>query len=245
MDHPAGAPLLALCAALLWAVLLRRGRWAALALPLGALLGLAWVMGGFSASPRQLPERLPLLAAGALALALPLAAGLRGVGAGVVVLVGGALTGWWMGGAPLHGPDAARVVPVLVLLGLLVPVLHREAAAPWRAQGAALALVAGLWAAGAPGPWWLLALVLVGAGLPLAFSAAPLAEAARLPFVILLAALLAGPLLTRGAPADWMAALAPLALLLLAPATRRGGWWGPWALVAAALPAVLLAWLLR
>lgn len=248
MDHPAGAPILALCVALLWAVLLRRGRWAALALPLGALLGFAWVMGGFSATPRQLPERLPLLAAGALLLALPLAAGLRGAPGIVLALLAGAGTAWWMAGAPLTAADLQRVIPVLLLLGLLVPVLHREAAGPWRAQAALLALLAGLWAAGAPGPWLLLGLVLAGAALPFALGAGPLPEAARLPLVVLLAALLAGPLLTRGAPADWMGALAPLCALLLvppAPGGRRAAWQAPLLLLLAALPPVALAWLLR
>lgn len=247
MDHPAGAPLLALCVALLWAVMLRRGRWGVLALPLGAVLGFAWVMGGFSASPRQLPERMPLLAMGALLLALPLAAGLRGGFAGVLVLLGGAATGWWMAGAPLTEADLRRVIPVLVVLGLLVPLLHREASGPWRAPIAALALALGLWAAGAPGPWLLLALALLGAGLPLFFLGQPLAEAARLPFAMLLAAILAGGLLMRGAPADWMAALAPLGALLLGatPTGRRAAWQAPLLLLAAAAPGVALAWLLR
>jgi hypothetical protein len=247
MDHPAGAPLLALCVALLWAVMLRRGRWAALALPLGALLGFAWVMGGFSASPRQLPERLPLLALGALLLAVPLAVGLRGWAAGALVLLGGAATGWWMAGAPLTEADLRRVIPVLVLLGLTVPLLHRAAAAPWRATVAAVAMAAGLWLAGTPGPWLLLALVLLGAGLPLFFLGQSLPAAALLPFVMLMAAVLAGGLLMRGAPADWMAALAPLGALLLgaAPAGRRGAWQAPVLLMAAALPGLALAWLLR
>jgi hypothetical protein len=246
MDHPAGAPVLALCVALLWAVLLRRGRWAALCLPLGALLGFAWVMGGFSASPRQVPERLPMLALGALLLAVPLAWRPGGWVGGALVLLAGAATGWWMAGAPMTEADLRRVIPVLLLLGLLVALLHREAAGPWRAQAAALALLAGLWAAGAAGPWVLLALVLLGATLPLALAAGPLPEAGRLPLMMLLVALLASPILTRGAPADWMAALAPLAVLLLAPrlAGRRAAWQAPLVLLGCAAPAVALAWLL-
>jgi len=247
MSHPAGAPLLALCAALLWAVPLRRGAWAGLALPLGALLGFAWVMGGFSASARQLPERLPLLALAALLLAVPLAAGLRGALARGLLLAAALGTGWWMAGAPLTEADLRRTLPVLVLLFLLVPLLHREAAGPWHAQAGLLALAAGLWAGGGPGPWLLLALVLLGAGLPLGLAAGPLAEPARLPLAMLLAALLAGPLLARGAAADWAAALAPAATLLLAPrpAGKRAGWQAPLFLMGAALPGVTLAWLLR
>jgi len=217
---PYAGALLALAVSLIWALLLRGRGWVALALPLAALAGFFWVMGGFSASPRQLPERLPLLAVAGLVAALPLVP--RGWMVAWVSVLAGLGTGWWMAGAPMTEADLRRVLPVALVLALLVPVLHREAAGPWRAQAAVLALAAGLWAAGAFGPWLILSLVLLGAALPLLLAGAAMPDAARLPLVMLLVALLASPVLTRGAPQDWAAALAPLAVLLLAPRIRGG-----------------------
>jgi hypothetical protein len=55
---------------------------------------------------------------------------------------------------------------------------------------------------------------------------------------------MAGPVLARGAPTDWIAAAAPLVVLLLGPrlAGRRAAWQAPLVLgLCAALPAAL-AW---
>lgn len=239
---PYAGALLALAVSLIWALLLRGRGWGALALPVAALAGFFWVMGGFSASPRQLPERLPLLAVAGLVAALPLVLVPRGWVAALLSVLAGLGTGWWMAGAPMVEADLRRVLPVALVLALLVPVLHREAAGPWRAQAAVLALVAGLWAAGAFGPWMILALVLAGAAVPLLLSGAAMPDAARLPLVMLLVALLASPVLTRGAPQDWVAALAPLAVLLLAP-RFRGGQGLLVKLLCGAVP-VAVAWLL-
>ncbi|MCU0944259.1 MAG: hypothetical protein MUF65_02685 [Rubritepida sp.] len=244
---PYEGPLLALLLAFAGAALLRGrggGRWVGVALPLAALAGFAVTMGGFSASPRQLPERLPLLAAGALALAVLLAAVPRTWLAVALALLAGAATGWWVAGAPLTEADLRRAAPVLLVTALLVPVLYRDSAGPWRAQVAVLALAAGLWAAGTPGPWFVLALGLLAATLPLALAGAAMPEPGRLALAVLLVALLAGPVLGRGAAQDWAAALAPLIVLLLGP--RRPGAAGALALVAtAAVPVALVFGLAR
>lgn len=244
--QPYLGPLLALAVSLLLALLLRGRGLAGLALALGAFAGLWWVLGGLSASPRQIPERLPLLAAGAVVLALPLCLMGRAWLGAVLAVLGGLLTGWWMAGAPMVMADLRRVLPVLLVLALLVPLLHREATGPWRVLAAALALLGGVWAAGAPGPWFILALLLLAAALPLPLLGRPLPEPARLGAAMILAGVLAAPVLARGAPADWAGAAAPVALLLLAPmlAAGRGGWREAAAGVAAAgLPIALARWL--
>jgi hypothetical protein len=69
-------------------------------------------------------------------------------------------------------------------------------------------------------------------------------EPGRLALAVLLVALLAGPVLGRGAAQDWAAALAPLIVLLLGP--RRPGAAGALALVAtAAVPVALVFGLAR
>lgn len=217
--------------------------WAGLALPLAALAGFVVTLGGVSASPRQLPERLPLLAAGAGLAALLLAALPRTWLALALLLAGAVAGGWWLAGAPLWPEDVRRAAPVWIVLALLVPLLYREGAGPWRGQMAALALAAALWAAGTPGPWWLLALVLAAAALPLLLAGTAMAEPGRLALAPLLAALMAGPVLARGAPADWIAATAPLVLLLGPHLTgRRAGWQAPVLLALLAAVPAGLAW---
>lgn len=218
--------------------------WAGLALPLAALAGFVVTLGGISASPRQLPERLPLLAAAVALGALLLAAVPRTWVALPLLAVAAVGGGWWVAGAPLWPEDIQRAAPVWLVLALVIPVLYREGAGPWRAQMAVLALLAAIWAAATPGPWWLMALVLAAAALPLVVAGTAMAEAGRLALAPLLATLMAGPVLARGAPADWIAAAAPLVVLLLGPrlAGRRAAWQAPLVLaLCAALPAAL-AW---
>lgn len=217
--------------------------WAGLALPVAALAGFVVTLGGFSASPRQLPERLPLLAAGAALAALLLAALPRTWLALPLLLAGAVAGGWWLAGAPLWPQDIHRAAPVWIVLALLVPLLYREAAGPWRGQMAVLAFAAALWAASTPGPWWPLALVLAAAALPLLVAGAAMAEPGRLALAPLLAGLMAGPVLARGAPADWIAATAPLVVLLGPHLTgRRAGWQAPVLLALLAALPVALAW---
>lgn len=240
---PYEAPLLALLIALAGAALLRGragGRWAGVALPVAAFAGFAFALGGIGASPRQLPERLPALAAlGALAALLLAALPRTWLGVGLAV-AGGVATGWCIAGAPLVEPDLRRAAPVVLVLALLVPALYRDSGGAWRAQVAAVALAAGLWAAGTPGPWFALSLVFAAASLPLLIAGAALPDPARPPFAMVVAALAAGPVLGRGGAADWAAALAPLAVLLLGPAGR--GVPALLALLAIGVVSVAIAW---
>ncbi|MEI6161637.1 MAG: hypothetical protein WCP77_17520, partial [Roseococcus sp.] len=117
----ATAPLAALALALIWAGLFRwrkRPATAGLGLALGGLLGITLLLGLVNASPRQLAERLPVLAWAALALALPLAWGRRGGLAVAVGLLGAGGTGWWMAGGPMTEADLLRAAPVLLALVL-------------------------------------------------------------------------------------------------------------------------------
>ncbi|MBU8543481.1 MULTISPECIES: hypothetical protein [Roseomonadaceae] len=206
--------LLALLVAGALALAGRRWRGAAmLALGAGVLAGWWWLFGALPASPRQLPERLPLLALAMLVL----------VGLGMVwrlapawLLPGlGVLgTGWWMAGAPRNLADLAQAAPVVVAVALYaLPALRATRGAAVLAAGL---LWAGLALAGPPGPAALLALGLWGASLGAA-AAPPGTRLASLPFAAALAALAALPVLARGAAVDGAVALLPLAALLLWP----------------------------
>lgn len=244
-----GAAVAAL-AALMVAVLarvLRRPGLAGAAAGIGLVAGFVAVLGGISASPRQLIERLPLLAALGLAAGLLAARPGRWTGAAGVAL-GVSVGAWWMVGAPLHAPDLLRAAPVLA--GLLVAM-----SLAWSRGGgvAAMApawavLAAGLWAATARGPHLALAL----AGLGALAGALPwrgaIGHAARLPLALALAGIAAVPLVARAAPADMAAAAGPALALLAGPWVSRrlrmpgADWLGP---VLAGAPAVGLAFLLR
>ena len=244
----AAAPLAALALATAWAGLLRwrrRPLTAGLGLALATLLGVVLLLGLTLASPRQLAERLPVLALAAATLALPLAWGRRGWLAFLLGLLAAGFTGWWMAGGPLTEADLLRAAPAGLALMLLVPLVQLEAAPPWRGVLAAVALLAGLLASGIPGPWVMLGLILLSAsfGQQLAGGGA-MPDSARLPFAMLLAALLAGPLLARGAAADWAAALAPLAPLLLGPRLtgRLKGWRAGLLIILLAVLPVAAAW---
>ncbi len=245
-------PVAALLAALAWAGFFRwrkRPATAGLALPIAAALGFALLLGVMNASPRQLFERLPLLAVAALLLALPLCLFTRRWFVGVMTGVGALICGWWMAGGPLVQADLMRAAPVLLTLSLIVPLVMVETAGPWRGALASLALAAALWASGVPGPWMLLTMILAAAALGQQMAGGGSAPyAARLPLAMLMTALLAGPVLARGAPADWAAALVPLAPLLLASRLfpRAKGWRALAAMLPlAALPGVLAWWLAR
>ncbi len=193
------------------------GRLAALgavALGAGLVVGWIWLLGGLSASPRQLPERLPPLA---LAILLLAALSLwRRAPPWLLAGLGALGTGWWMGGAPRTGADLAQAAPVMALVALHALLALRLRGA--RAVLAAALLWAGLALAGPPGPAALLALVLLGASIGALAGPRP-GLAAVLPFAAALAALAALPVLARGTPLDWGLALLPLAALL--PWPRR------------------------
>ncbi|MDO9499351.1 hypothetical protein, partial [Falsiroseomonas sp.] len=141
---------LALGLALVLALIGRRWRaGGALALGAGVLLGWWWLFGALPASPRQLPERLPLLALAMLAL---VALGLAWRRAPGWLLPGlGVLgAGWWMAGAPRNLPDLTQAAPVLA--GVALYALLALRLARWRAVLAAALLAAGLALAGPAGP---------------------------------------------------------------------------------------------
>ena len=244
---------LALLVALAWAGLLRALRRPDLA-SLGAGIGLAagWVMilGLPAASPRQLPERLPLLAAGGAGMALLLsllAGGRRGpaaAGAALALLA----AAWWLAGAPRDAADTWRAaVPLLgLLLALLAAQLRLDG--PWPAAFAFALLLGGFWIGAPRGPW----LVLAAAALAAVLGAALPADrawgvGARMPVAAALAGLAAGPVLARGSAADWLAAASPFAALWLGPALAvhlGGGWaWALGWLLAGGIP-LLFTWVL-
>jgi len=245
-------PMVALLAALAWAAFWRwrkRPATAGLGLPIAVALGFAVLLGVMNASPRQLFERLPLLAVAALLLALPLCLFTRRWFVGVMTAIGALLCGWWMAGGPLVEADLIRAAPVVVTLALIVPLVMVESGGAWRGALASVALAAALWTSGVPGPWMLLAMILAAGALGQQVAGGgPVPDAARLTMAIVLTALLAGPVLARGAPADWAAALVPLAPLLLAARLfpRAKGWrvLVPM-LPLAGLPGALAWWLAR
>jgi hypothetical protein len=113
-------------------------RLGAAALPLALVLGFTLIIGGVQASPRQLGERLPMLALLLLAPAL-LAAWRPRLALGWVMLaVAALLTGWWMSGGALYGPDLVRAVPVLLLVALSAVLASLGMRGAW--QGAILPL---------------------------------------------------------------------------------------------------------
>lgn len=144
--------LLAAAVALAWSGLFRalgRGEIAALGAALGIVAGWVLAYGTIAASPRQVPERLPMLAlattAAALALA-PLLGGRRAaVAAAGLVLLGGA---WWLVGGPLAPGDLRRAALPLLALALLLPGVALRLDGPWHAAAATGFLAAGLFGIG-------------------------------------------------------------------------------------------------
>jgi hypothetical protein len=205
---------------------------------IGVLVGWWFAFGLLTASPRQLPERLPMLM-----LPLVLAAPVTGAAArrwrwlGVPLAALGAVwAGWWMAGAPLWLPDLGRAVVTFAGVALATLLLALAGGARWARPVAAAVLFAGLLVAPLPGPARVLGAALLAAALAAALvrpaKGAP-ALLAALPIAAALAALAAIPLLARGAAADWAVAAAPLAALLVgAPlgsglvGLRRAAWGG-------------------
>ncbi|MGG5888039.1 hypothetical protein ACLF3G_12945 [Falsiroseomonas sp. HC035] len=215
--HAWPAVAVAMLAAL--AVLLAARRWAwlgGLVAGAGVLVGWWWVFGSLPASPRQLPERLPLLA---LALLAWTALGLGWRRApGTAMAVAGALgAGWWMAGAPRTLSDLIQAAPVLGAVALYALLALRGAG--WAPVLAAAALLVGLVLAGLPGPGPLLGAVLLVASLVARFAPAG-GLLAGLPVAVALAALASVPVLARGAAVDWAAAAVPL---LVISGLRRWG----------------------
>lgn len=256
--RPYHAAVLAFLVALGAPLLARWLRWphlVAVAAGLGVLAGWWLTFGLLTATPRQLPERLPLLvlvmvlATPALGMAARRWRGLELPAA----LLGACWVGWWMAGAPRVPADLARGWPVLGGVAAAALLLALRSAPGWAGPLATASLFAGLAAAALPGPQLVSASVLLAAALGAALAQAWRGGGATGPLSALplaggIAALAAIPVLARGAPADWTAAAAPLAALLLgAPAgARMGGRLG--APIGAALvgaTATLVAFLVR
>lgn len=244
--HGAAAAALAGLAVAGAARLLKRPRLAGAAAGIGLVAGLAVVLGLFLATPRQLAERLPLLAviglvAGAMASLPQRALAAAGV---VLGLAGGA---WWMAGAPLYGPNLVRILPVgaALLVGMALAWWRGGQAMP--VACAWLGLAAALMAAASRGPQGVLALAGAGAVIGAALPGAAFGPASRLTHAVVLGGVAALPLLARAAPADIACAAAPALALLAGPVVgaRLPGavaWLGP---AIAALPAVAVAYAAR
>lgn len=225
LGHWTGAALAAIVA-LLAALLLRamnRPAVSGLAAPLGVAAGWIVTLGLVTASPRQLPERLPLLALASLAFGLGAAAVAgRQVLLWLVVAIGALGCGWWMAGAPLHGPDVMRAaIPIAAVAGGTLA-FHLLLGAAWQPLAAALALALAFAVSTLPGPQFLLALAAACAAAAAWIGGAAPSPALRLPFAMMLAALAAVPPIARGSVMDWIAAAAaPVALLAGPLAARR------------------------
>lgn len=202
------------------------------------------------ASPRQVADRLPLLAlAGSAAgVLLALVAGRRpaavALGAGAILFAGA----WWLAGAPATEADLRRALVSVVAFGAVSAVASLELRSSPRWAAAFALLLVACWIARPPaGPWEALAAAGVAAALGGAVAGAPWTAATAAPAALLLVGLAAGPVVARGAAPDWTTGGAPVAALVLGPvlASRIGGRAGTavgWAL-AGGIP-LLLAWLL-
>jgi hypothetical protein len=224
--------------------LARAPRLASLAAALALAAGFVAVSGVIVASPRQLAERLPMLALIAFAAAVAISVRWRWLrmAAGIAGVLAGA---WWMAGAPLHPDTVLRAAPVAAGLAAAMGL------AAWRRGGAGLVvawavLAAGLALAAARGPHAAFALAGLGAVLGAAPGRGLGLAAARLPLGVALVGVAAVPILGRAAPADWVAGAAPALALLVGPwigarlPRRIGPWLGPALAAAPALLAVLL-----
>jgi hypothetical protein len=229
--------------------LLDRRDLAGLGMAFGLAVGWAATLGLPFASPRQLAERLPLLALGGFATALPLALLATGrawrlvLGAGPILAAGA----WWLAGAPTTAADLRRALVPVLAFGAFSAIAALELRSPLRATAAFALLLAAQWTLQPTGPWLVLAAAGVAAALGASPSGAPWTAAAALPAALALAGVAAGPIVARGGAADWTAGVAPFVALSLGPAlaARIGGRAGPvlgWA-VAGGLP-LLTTWLL-
>lgn len=215
---------------------------------LGLAAGWFVVLGALTASPRQLPERLPALAVAAALLGLLLAAADRARWAWAAAVVATVAGAWWLSGAPMVRPDLLRVATTLLALGLLSVLILMALDGPWQGSVAAAVTFAGLALAAPLGPWLPLAAALLAGIVGGALTGGNWPAGARLAPALGLAALSAGPVLARGAAADWIAAAAAPVALWLGPAFGArlggaGGWVAGWALAIAA-PLALL-WMVR
>lgn len=223
---PWSGAVLGAALALLVALLARatgRGGLSGLAAPLGIALGWAATIGLVVASPRQIVERLPALAVASLPLGL-LATAVQARPALVwaVTALAALGCGWWMAGAPLHGPDMLRAAPAAAAVAggtILAAVLLQGA---WQPIAAFVVLAVALGLSTLRGPQDALAIVAAAATLAAGLGGAAPSPAMRVALAMMLAALASVPPMARGTLPDWLiAATAPAALLLAPLAARR------------------------
>ncbi len=217
---------------------------------------------GLAIAPHMPAERLPMLAA--VALAAGLAVDLSGRAAGLAGFVLALALGWWLAGAPRSDAAAGLVLPEMACLALAVLLALRVLRAPrsrWSCAAAALALWGALAVARVPGVWTGLALVLLVAGLgsvgaPRGTAAGRLPAPARLPMTVRLpmaaglaglaglVVLALGRLGRGGVSRVDLAALAPLLAIWATPrlAARLPWFGGAGGALAAAALAVAVAW---
>lgn len=185
-------------------------------LPVALLVGFTLVIGGLQASPRQLGERLPMLALFLLGPALVAAWRPRPLLGWAMLGLAAMATGWWMSGGALHGPDLLRALPVLLAVAMAAGLAGVALRGPW--QGGILPLgLAGMMAVALPpGPWFELALVLAVIGAAgMAFGRLqPMAGWIALGPAM--AALAAGPVIALGRPQAWIIASGLLAAAVIA-----------------------------
>ena len=176
---------------------------------LGLLIGLVALLGALQASPRQLFERLPMLALGLLALAILAARWPRLAWPAIALATFWA--GWWMAGAPLWWPDMQRAAFAALLMagGALAAMLALRL--PWQAALLGAGLAGMLWASAPRGPWFEISWIVAAAGIAAAAFGSRLPLAMALVLGPVLAATALGPVLAIGRGADWAV---PLALLL-------------------------------
>jgi hypothetical protein len=233
-------PLAAFALAATWGGACRRlglERLGGAALGVGAGLGFVLLLGLVLASPRQLPERLPMLVMLLVPSALLLARAPGPVWLWRCVAVTAAA--WWMAGAPVVAEDWRRAAPEMAgLAGVALLLLPRLGSSPSVLAGGAV-LLAALAAAALPGPGVALAACLAAAALGAALVRAPGEPVVAATVVASLSAM---PVMARGSLADWASlAAAPLCLWAGPPLAARLGLPRPagWALAAA--PALLAA----
>ncbi|MCS6891860.1 MAG: hypothetical protein NZN45_09605 [Rhodovarius sp.] len=195
---------------------------AALALP----VGFAWLIGSIQASPRQLPERLPMLALLLLLPAFAAARWPRGLPAGLAAVAGALAGGWWMAGAPLWGPDLLRVAGLGAGLAAAAGVGMLALRGAWQGLLPPLGLALMMVVLAPPGPWAGLGIVLAAAAIGAAGFGARLPPPLQIAFGSVLAAIALGPALALGRGVDLVPPIALLCSALLAwlwrPRRRAG-----------------------
>ena len=241
---------LALLVALAWAGFwrgLRRPDLACLGAGIGLAAGVVLTLGAVPGSPRQLPERLPLLVLGGALLGLVLVLTGARRGAAVVLAAAALLVGaWWLAGAPMVMPDAGRATTGLAGLAVLLMALALALQGPWQAAFAAGLLAAGFWLAAPLGPWLALAVVGLGAALGGSVAGHEWPASARLPMALGLGAVLAGPVIARGHAVDWTVSAGPVLAIWAAPtleAQISGRWARPMAWTLAATLCLVFVWM--